>query len=262
MRSNSARQRDIQYLVHQQTNLDEYARTGGVLMARGDGVYVIDDQGNRYLEAMSAMWCASLGFSEKRLAEAAYKQMLALPYYHTFNRGHMPSVDLAEKLIEIAPRVGDAEPLTRVLLQCSGSEANDTAIKVIWYYFNAIGCPQKKKIIGRWRGYHGNTVATTSLSGQPHMHRDFDLPLGDRFLHTANPHYYRYAEAGESEEAFAERLAGELEALILAEGPDTIAAFFAEPVQGGGGAITPPATYFERVQAILRKYENCSWSMR
>jgi 4-aminobutyrate--pyruvate transaminase len=255
MKSNSARHRDTRYLVHQQTNLDDYARNGGVLMARGDGVYVIDDQGNRYLEAMAAMWCTSLGFSEKRLAEAAYRQMLQLPYYHTFNRGHMPSVDLAEKLVEIAPRVGNAEPLTHVLLQCSGSEANDTAIKLIWYYFNAIGRPQKKKLIGRWRGYHGNTVATTSLSGQPHMHRDFDLPLGDRFLHAANPHYYRYAKPGESEEAFAERLARELEALIVGEGPDTIAAFFAEPVQGGGGAITPPATYFERVQAILKKHE-------
>ena len=255
MRSNSAHQRDTRYLIHQQTNLDDYARDGGVLMARGDSVYVIDDQGNRYLEAMAGMWCASLGFSEKRLAEVAYKQMLELPYYHTFNRAHMPSIDLAEKLIEIAPKVGDAQPLAHVLLQCSGSEANDTAIKLIWYYFNAIGQPRKKKIIGRQRGYHGNTVATTSLSGQPHMHRDFDLPLGDRFLHTANPHYYRYAEPGESEEAFAERLAGQLEALILAEGPDTVAAFFAEPVQGGGGAITPPATYFERVQAILKKYD-------
>ena len=165
MRSNSARERDTQYLVHQQTNLDDYARTGGVLMARGDGVYVIDDQGNRYLEAMSAMWCASLGFSEKRLAEAAYKQMLELPYYHTFNRGHMPSVDLAEKLIEIAPKVGDAESLTRVLLQCSGSEANDTAIKLIWYYFNAIGRPGKKKIIGRERGYHGVGFGGTSVGG-------------------------------------------------------------------------------------------------
>ncbi len=255
MRSNSAVERDTRYLIHQQTNLEDYARNGGVLMARGDGVYVIDDQGNRYLEAMAAMWCASLGFSEKRLAEAAYKQMLELPYYHTFNRGHMPSIDLAEKLVEIAPKVGDAKPLSRVLLQCSGSEANDTAIKLIWYYFNAIGRPQKKKIIGRQRGYHGNTIATTSLSGQPHMHRDFDLPLGDRFLHAANPHYYRYAKPGESEEAFAERLAQELEALILAEGSDTIAAFFAEPVQGGGGAITPPATYFDRLQAILKKYE-------
>jgi 4-aminobutyrate---pyruvate transaminase len=255
MRSNSAHQRDARYLIHQQTNLDDYARDGGVLMARGDGIYVIDDRGNRYLEAMAGMWCASLGFSEKRLAEVAYKQMLELPYYHTFNRAHMPSIDLAEKLIEIAPKVGDAEPLAHVLLQCSGSEANDTAIKLIWYYFNAIGRPRKKKIIGRQRGYHGNTIATASLSGQPHMHRDFDLPLGDRFLHAANPHYYRYAEPGESEEAFAERLAQHLEALILAEGPDTIAAFFAEPVQGGGGAITPPATYFERVQAILKKYD-------
>jgi 4-aminobutyrate--pyruvate transaminase len=254
MNPNSAQARDIAYVVHQQTNLDSYARTGGALMTRGEGVYVFDDAGNRYLEAMAAMWCASLGFSERRLAEAAYKQMLALPYYHIFNKANLPSIDLAEKLVDIAPRTEGHEPLTRVLFQCSGSEANDTAIKLIWYYFNAIGKPAKKKIIGRERGYHGNTVATVSLSGQPHMHADFD-PISTLFRHTGNPHYYRYHLDGETEPQFAARRAAELEALILAEGPDTIAAFFAEPVQGGGGAITPPATYFDRVQAILRKYD-------
>jgi 4-aminobutyrate--pyruvate transaminase len=251
---NSAQARDIAYVVHQQTNLNAYAETGGPIMVKGDGVYVIDDAGNRYLEAMAAMWCASLGFSEKRLAEVAYKQMLEMPYYHIFNKTHLPGIDLAEKLIQIAPRTPGHEPLAKVLFQCSGSEANDTAIKLIWYYFNAIGKPAKKKIIGRDRGYHGNTVATVSLSGQPHMHADFD-PLSSVFRHTTNPHYYRAHHDGETETDFAARMAADLEALILAEGPDTVAAFFAEPVQGGGGAITPPATYFDRIQAVLRKYD-------
>jgi 4-aminobutyrate---pyruvate transaminase len=254
MSLNSVQARDIAYVVHQQTDLASYAETGGPVMAKGDGVYVIDDGGNRYLEAMAGMWCASLGFSERRLAEAAYRQMLAMPYYHMFNKSHVPGVDLAEKLVQIAPRSEGHPPLTKVLFQCSGSEANDTAIKLIWYYHNAIGKPAKKKIIGRHRGYHGNTIATVSLSGQPHMHADFD-PMSGVFLHTANPHYYREHRAGETEEMFAERMVEALETLILLHGPETIAAFFAEPVQGGGGAITPPATYFERVQQVLRKYD-------
>ncbi len=247
---NSAQARDIAYLVHQQTNLDQYREEGGVLMARGDGVRVIDEAGKEYIEAMAGLWCASLGFSEKRLAEAAYKQMLELPYYHTFfDKGHLPSVDLAEKLIGMAPVA-----MSKVLFQCSGSEANDAAIKLIWYYHNAIGKPEKKKIIGRERGYHGNTIAAVSVSGQPHMLADFDLPL-PMFRHTNNPHYYRFHEDGETEEQFASRMADDLEKLILEEGPETVAAFFGEPVQGGGGAITPPATYWEKMQAVLKKYD-------
>jgi 4-aminobutyrate--pyruvate transaminase len=247
---NSAHARDIAYLVHQQTDLKTYREKGGTLIQRGEGVYVYDDAGNKYLEAMAGLWCASLGFSEKRLADAAYKQMLELPYYHTFfHRGHLPGVDLAEKLISIAPK-----PMSKVLFQCSGSEANDAAIKLVWYYHNAIGKPAKKKIIGRQRGYHGNTVAAVSVSGQPHMVAEFDLPL-PMFRHTDNPNYYRFHEAGESEEQFSARMAANLEKLIVAEGPETIAAFFAEPVQGGGGALTPPAGYFEKIQPILKKYE-------
>ncbi|HEY0420738.1 MAG TPA: aspartate aminotransferase family protein [Acetobacteraceae bacterium] len=246
---NSVHARDIAYLVHQQTDLAAYQEEGGTLMARGDGVYVYDEGGKKYLEAMAGLWCASLGFSERRLAEAAYRQMLQLPYYHTFfAKGHLPSVDLAEKLIALAP-----VPMSKVLFQCSGSEANDAAIKLIWYYHNAIGKPEKKKIIGRIRGYHGNTVASVSVSGQPHMVADFDLPL-PMMKHTDNPNWYRFAHDGESEEDFATRMAENLEKLILDEGPDTVAAFFAEPVQGGGGAITPPATYFDKVQPILKKY--------
>src|SRR4029450_13353613 len=136
----------------------------------------------------------------------------------------------------------------------SGSEANDTAIKLAWYVNNALGRPQKKKIISRKRAYHGITVATASLTGLAFAQDDFDLPIA-RILHAECPHYYRGAQPGESEEAFAARLAANLEALILREGPDPVAAFFAEPVMGAGGVIVPPATYFERIQPILKKYE-------
>ncbi len=237
-------------LIHQQTDLAAYQERGGTIMKRGEGVYVFDEAGNKYLEAMAGLWCASLGFSERRLADAAYKQMLELPYYHTFfAKSHVPSVELADKLLSIAPK-----GMSKVLFQCSGSEANDAAIKLVWYYNNALGRPNKKKIIGRIRGYHGNTVASVSVSGQPHMQGDFDVPL-PMFRHTDNPHYYRVHQDGESEEAFSTRMADNLEALILAEVPETVAAFFAEPVQGGGGAITPPQGYFEKIQAVLKKYD-------
>ena len=250
MAANSAQARDIAYQAHPQTNLRLHQTEGPLVVERGEGAYVFDDTGRRYLEGMAGLWCASLGFSERRLAEAAYEQMKTLPYYHTFNgRSHPASIDLAEKLIEIAP-----VPMSKVLFQSSGSEANDTAIKLVWYYHNAVGKPKKKKIIGRTKGYHGTTAASVSLSGQALMHADFDLPL-DRFRHTEQPHYYKLAEEGESEEAFAARMAESLESLILAEGPDTCAAFFAEPVQGAGGVIVPPPAYFEKVQAVLKKYD-------
>jgi 4-aminobutyrate--pyruvate transaminase len=251
MRPNNLHEADIAHFIHQQTDLADHNEHGSILMSRGEGVRVWDTEGREYIEAMAGLWCASLGFSEKRLADAAYKQLLQLPYYHTFfQKGHEPAVRLAEKLIELAP-----EGLTHVAFQCSGSEANDAAIKMIWYYNNLVGRPAKKKIIGRIRGYHGNTVATASLSGQPHMQQDFDLPYGDRFLHVGNPNYYRFAEAGETEEQFSARMAAELDVLIEKEGADTVAAFFAEPVQGGGGAITPPRGYFEAMQAVLKRHD-------
>lgn len=237
-------------LIHQQTDLAAYQESGGTIMQKGEGVYVYDENGNKYLEAMAGLWCASLGFSEKRLADVAYRQLLELPYYHTFfAKSHVPGAELADRLLAIAPK-----GMSKVMFQCSGSEANDAAIKLVWYYNNALGRPRKKKIIGRVRGYHGNTVASVSVSGQPHMQGDFDVPL-PMFRHTENPHWYRFHEEGESEEAFSQRMADALETLILAEGPDTVAAFFAEPVQGGGGAITPPKGYFEKIQPILKKYD-------
>jgi len=245
-----AARRDQSFHLHPATNLRTLQKEGPLVITRGEGVYVYDDEGRRYLEGMSGLWCASLGFSERRLAEAAYRQMCELPFYHSFS-GKVPAIatELAERLIRMAPA-----GMGKVLFANSGSEANDTAIKLAWYVNNALGRPQKKKIISRQRAYHGVTVATASLTGLAFAQEDFDLPIA-RILHTDCPHYYRGAKAGESEEAFAARLADSLERLILREGPDTVAAFFAEPVMGAGGVIVPPATYFDRIQLLLKKYE-------
>jgi len=247
---NSTAARDIANLIHPYTNLDRHQEVGPFVITRGDGCFVEDDAGNRYLEGMAGLWCASLGFSEPRLAAAAARQLERLPYSHLFNhRSSDPAIDLAEKLIGLAPA-----GMSKALFANSGSEANDQAIKLVWYYHNAIGRPEKKKLIGRTRGYHGVTVATASLTGLPTNHRDFDLPIAG-VLHADCPSHYLYGEPGESEAAFVDRLVASLESLIEREGPDTIGAFFAEPVQGAGGVIVPPAGYFARVQEVLRRHE-------
>jgi 4-aminobutyrate--pyruvate transaminase len=248
--STPAARRDQSFHLHPATNLRAVQKEGPLVITRGEGVYVYDDEGRRYLEGMAGLWCASLGFSERRLADAAYRQMCELPFYHSF-AGKVPAIstELAERLIRIAP-----EGMGKVLFANSGSEANDAAIKLAWYVNNAAGRPRKKKIISRKRAYHGVTVASASLTGLAFAHDDFDLPI-ERILHADCPHYYRGAQPRESEEAFAARLAKDLEQMILREGPDTVAAFFAEPVMGAGGVIVPPATYFDRIQPILKKYE-------
>ena len=250
VRPNSAASRDIAYHLHPYTNARKNEEEGSLILDHGEGVYVVDEDGNRYLEAMAGLWCAGLGFSEKRLVDAATEQMSKLPYYHSFaQKTATPVVDLAEKLIEITPK-----QLTKVFFANSGSEANDTVIKMVRYYNNAIGRPQKKKIISRVKGYHGVTLAAASLTGLPYAQTDFDVPLPG-ILHTNAPYAYRFAEEGESEEAFTDRLAQELEDLIVKEGPDTVAAFIGEPVQGAGGVIVPPAGYWQKIQAVLKKYD-------
>lgn len=220
------------------------------MIERGDGPYVFDASGKRYFEAMAGLWSVGLGFNEKRLVEAAHKQMLALPFYHTFSaKSHGPSIDLAEKLVALAP-----VPMSKVFFTNSGSEANDTVLKLIAYRSNALGQSRRKKIISRMRAYHGVTIASASLTGLPNNHRSFDLPLPN-ILHTGSPHFYKDGSPGESEEAFATRRAEELDALIQQEGPDTIAAFFGEPVMGAGGVIVPPATYWDKIQKVLNKYD-------
>src|SRR5262252_6459071 len=245
-----AAKRDLAYHLHPSTNLRQVEVEGPLVISRGDGVFVLDEHGNRYLEGMAGLWCASLGFSESRLAEAAYRQMKELPFYHAF-AGKVPAIatELAEKLVALAPA-----GLARVIFANSGSEANDTAIKLVWYYNNALGRPSKKKIVSRIKAYHGVTIISASLTGLPNNHRDFDLPIAG-IIHTSCPHHYRFAQPGESEEAFSRRLADELEALILKEGPDTVAAFIAEPVMGAGGVIVPPKNYFPEMMKVCRKYD-------
>ena len=247
---NSIQARDIASLVHMQTNLRRHQTEGPLVIARGEGCRVWDDSGREYLEGVAGLWCASLGFGSERLARVAYEQMRSLGYYHLYRHSsNEPAIALAEKLLAIAP-----VPMARVLLQCSGSEANDTAVKLAWYYWHAKGQPQRSKIIARQFAYHGNTCAAVSLSGKPDMHAGFGLPFAN-FKHTEFPHYYRRHEPGETEEQFSTRMAAALEELIEREGPETIAAFFAEPVMGAGGAILPPQGYFQKVQEVLRRYD-------
>jgi 4-aminobutyrate--pyruvate transaminase len=247
---NSIEARDVASVVHMQTNLRKHQQSGPLVITRGDGCRVFDNSGREYIESIAGLWCASLGFNSERLAKVAYDQMRRLGYYHLYrHRSTEPVVELAEHLLKIAP-----VPMARVVFQCSGSEANDTAIKLAWYYWNAVGQPQRTKIIARQMAYHGNTCAVVSLSGKPDMHEGFGLPFAN-FKHTEFPHYYRRHEPGETEIDFSSRMADALERLIEAEGPDTIAAFFAEPIRGAGGAVLPPQAYFDKVQKVLRKYD-------
>ena len=248
--ANSNAARDIASVLHPYTDLVTHQEIGPVVITHGKGVRVWDDTGKDYIESVAGLWCASLGFDNERLVEAAARQMRKLPFYHGFTaKSHEPCIELAEMLLARAP-----VPMSKVFFANSGSEANDTAIKMIWYVNNALDRPRKKKIIGRIKGYHGITLAAASLTGLPANHRSFDVPLPG-FVHTMTPHHYHEAQPNETEEEFASRCAATLEQLILAEDPDTVAAMFAEPVMGAGGVIVPPRGYFEKIQAVCRKYD-------
>jgi len=247
---NSPHARDIASLLHPMTDPGKHEREGPLILEEGKGIYVKDIEGNEYIEGMAGLWCTALGFNNDRLINAAIAQMRKLPTYHTFfHRSHMAAIELAEKLLSIAP-----VPMSKIWFANSGSEANDHMIKFVWFYNNALGRPEKKKIIARLEGYHGIAVSSGSLTGLPPMHAGFDLPIPG-ILHTNSANYYRHANPGESEEAFATRRAEELDNLIQAEGPETVAAFVAEPVMGAGGAVLPPRTYFEKIQAVLKKHD-------
>ena len=242
--------RDKATLLHPYTNLRAHERDEPLVITRGEGVRVFDDRGKAYMEGMAGLWCASLGFSEPRLAEAASRQLSTLPFYHLFTgKSHRPAIELAERLLAMAPA-----PFARVFFANSGSEAVDTAIKLTWYANNAMGRPHKKKIIARRRAYHGVTIAAASLTHLAVNQTGFDLPLGP-MLATDCPHFYREGAPGESEQDFARRLAQNLDRLIEAEGPETVAAFIAEPVMGAGGVIVPPNTYFDLIQPVLKKHD-------
>jgi 4-aminobutyrate--pyruvate transaminase len=242
--------RDIETVIHPYTNLARHREVGPTILNEGKGVYLFDDKGKRYIEGMAGLWCTALGYGNLEVADAGAEALRKISFTHAFSgKSHDGLIALSEKIKELSP-----VPASKVLFGSSGSEANDMQIKLTWYYNNARGKPEKKKIISRIRGYHGVTIAAASLTGLPWVQADFDLPINN-IIHTSCPHHYRYGIAGETEEDFATRMADDLENLIQREGPETVAGFIAEPVMGAGGVLLPPATYFDKVAKVLAKYD-------
>jgi putrescine aminotransferase len=243
------RELDALHHLHPFTNHKLLRGDGARVIVRGDGPYIWDSEGNRVLDGMSGLWTANIGHSRKELAEAAYEQMLELPYYNTFFRTtHPPVALLSRKLAEIAP-----ETLNQVFYGSSGSESNDTAIRLIRHYWVLKGEPKRRIIISRKNAYHGSTIAAGSMGGMAHVHAH-SYPPYEGFRHIMDPYWYGEAEEGESLDAFGLRAARALEEEILAVGPENVAAFAAEPVQGAGGVKIAPATYWPEVQRIIDKY--------
>ena len=241
---------DVAYHFHSQTNPQALSREGAYIVVKGEGPHVIDENGKRYIDAMAGLWCASLGFNNERLGRAAAAQYQELGYYHSFyGRTNPKAAALSKKLVEMTGMEGG-----RTFFVTSGSEANETMVKLAWLYHASRGKPTKRKIIARDRAFHGSTIVASSMCGLEMMHREFGLPLPG-FLHTLHPNSYRVKQQGESEGEFVARLAAELERMIVREGPDTIAAFIAEPVMAAGGILPPPKGYFEAMQKVLTKYD-------
>ena len=241
-------EQEKKYFINPYTNLKDIRKYGSLIIEKGRGIYVYDENNNKYIEGLAGLWCVALGFNNKRLIKAANKQLNLLPNYHSFT-GKVPltTLKLSEELVKISPK-----SLTKVLYANSGSESNDTAIKMAWYYQNALGRTKKKKIISRYRGYHGVTIMSGSLTGMEYAHKGFDMPR-DFVVHTDSPHYYKDSLSQESSREFVNRLLKNLENLIIKEGADNIAAMILEPIQGAGGVIIPPDNYLKGVQKLLKK---------
>jgi len=238
-------------VLHPATALKTHQEQGGLIAQSADGVTLTDVHGKTYIDAMAGLWCVNVGYGRKELARAAAEQIEQLGYYHTFaGTSNPPQIELADRLLGLLRDRAGLEKPSKVFFGLSGSDANDTQIKLVRYYNNLLGRTEKKKIISRHSAYHGVSLASASLTGLPAFHAAFDLPM-EGVLFASTPHHYRNAKPGESEEEFSDRLGGELEALIAREGADTIAAFIAEPLMGAGGVIPPPRGYFERIQPIL-----------
>ncbi len=246
---------DRQSILHPLTSIATHLKNGPLIVGRGLGVRIRDHKGREMIDCGAGLWCVNIGYGRPEIAEAARAAIENLNYYHIFGgASNEPIIRLADRVLTLLRENAGARHLARVFFGCSGSDANDTNVKLVRYYNNLLGRPQKKKIIARTGGYHGLTVAAGSLTGIPIYHKAFDLPI-EGILHTSCPHWYRFAEAGESEAAFCDRMIAELETIIEREGADTIAAFIAEPIMGTGGVLLPPAGYFARVQKILRKHD-------
>lgn len=241
---------DKKYLFHPFTALADHEKNGPSVIVKGQGVRLEDSHGNHYIDAMAGLWCVNVGYGREEIADALRQQAVTLPYFHSFSSwGTEAPVLLAEKVINKAPA-----GMSKVFFGQSGSDANDTQVKLVWYYWNSRGMPQKKKIIARSRGYHGVTIVSASLTGMPSLHAGFDLPL-PFVKHTTAPYRLWEAEPGMSDADFVAKLAGDLEQLILAEGPETVGAMIMEPVMGAGGVIVPPPGYYDAIQEVLTKYD-------
>lgn len=243
---------DRDHFFHPSTHMAAHARgdTPTRVVTGGEGVYITDRDGRRSLDAFAGLYCVNVGYGRREIADAIAEQAGKLAYYHAYvGHGSEPSITLAKMIIDRAPA-----GMSRVYFGLSGSDANETNIKLVWYYNNILGRPEKKKIISRWRGYHGSGVMTGSLTGLELFHKAFDLPRPP-VLHTDAPYYFRRTDRSMSEEQFSQHCADQLEAMILAEGPETVAAFIGEPVLGTGGIVPPPAGYWEKIQAVLNKYD-------
>jgi len=243
---------DREHFFHPSTHLAQFARgeLPNRIVTGGEGVYIVDRDGNRLLDAFAGLYCVNIGYGRQEVADAIARQARELAYYHAYvGHGTEASITLANMVIERAPA-----GMSRVYFGLSGSDANETNIKLVWYYNNVLERPAKKKIISRWRGYHGSGLMTGSLTGLDLFHKKFDLPLA-QVIHTEAPYYYRRSDPAMSEEEFSVHCAKKLEELILSEGPDTVAAFIGEPVLGTGGLVPPPGGYWAAIQAVLKKYD-------
>ena len=243
---------DRDYFFHPSTHLAQHARgdSANRIVSSGSGVYIEDRDGNKLLDAFAGLYCVNVGYGRQEIAEAMAQQARDLAFYHAYvGHGTEASITLAKMVLERAPA-----NMSKVYFGLGGSDANETNIKLAWYYNNVLGRPDKKKIISRWRGYHGSGLMSGSLTGLEMFHKKFDLPL-DRVLHTEAPYYLRRPEPEMSEAEFSQHCAQKLEELILAEGPDTIAAFIGEPMLGTGGIVPPPEGYWQAIQPILKKYD-------
>jgi L-2,4-diaminobutyrate transaminase len=243
---------DRENFFHPSTHLAQHARgeAPNRIVTGGKGVYIEDRDGNRFLDAFAGLYCVNVGYGRTEIAEAIAEQARELAYYHAYaGHGTETSITLAKMILDRAPA-----GMSKVYFGLGGSDANETNIKLVWYYNNILGRPEKKKIISRWRGYHGSGLMTGSLTGLELFHKKFDLPLS-QVIHTEAPYYFRRPDPGMTEEAFSAHCAAELEALIEREGPDTIAAFIGEPVLGTGGIVPPPKGYWQAIQPVLKKHD-------
>jgi putrescine aminotransferase len=244
---------DSAHFMHPFTDHGDLASRGARVITRAEGVYVWDSEGEKLFDAMSGLWCVNVGYGRKALADAAQQQMMTLPFYNSFfQTTNVPAVKLAARLASLAPKV-DGRSFEHVFFSSSGSESNDSNVRMVRRYWDLLGQPQRKVIISRQNAYHGSTMAGASLGGMSGMHAQGDLPIPN-ITHIGQPYYFEDGKPGESADEFGVRAAGWLEEKILAIGPDKVAAFIAEPIQGAGGVIIPPASYWPEIQRIVDKY--------